>query len=881
MNPHISILLIEDNPVDAELLERQLLRDGLSFDLMRVENREQMIDVLENKTVDIVISDFMLPSFTGLEALKLFKQYDLDVPFITLTGTGAEEIAVEMMKYGSDDYVLKQHLKRLSHSIVNNLQKAQSARQGKLQEKALIDSERAYRLLADNSGDIISRHKITGEFIYASPAIIAITGFTPEEVMGRKLRDYLHPDDHEIMHNHVQAILKGEPQNRLELRLLTRKGDYIWIETTGKGIVNPGTGLVDEIVAITRDATIRKKTEESLILSEERYRIITETASDVIITIDQDGGILFVNQAVEKIFGYLPEEIIGQKINILMPLSLGESHRQGMEDYIKTGHKKLNWLGVETIGRHKSGKEFEVEISFGETSIHNNRIFSAIIRDIHDRKYVQNMLVESSNRLSLIYNTSSDLMFLLSVEPGQIYRYLSVNRSFQTITGIKEEQIIGKKIEDILPKMSYTSFFLKLSEAISTKSPVKFNEMLNMGSVHVNVETTLTPVYDQGDICINILGSSRDITEEKKVLDLLKKSESAYRLLAENATDMITKHDLSGNYFYVSTASYSLLGYAPEDLIGKCAFDFLHPDDWIKIKSGVDDFIRLSFGVYTASYRYRKKDGTYTWIESTNKILYKDGSDEVEGVIAVSRDITERKSFEAKLEDKIKELDTFIYRSSHDLKGPLASLLGLVNVAKTELQEPQSLEYMHMIERSVKHLDSILMDLLNITRITQGHLNNTPVNFNELIHATLKSFENLEEFRKVEIMVDIEQKTNLYYDKSLLNNILHNLIINAIKYKDPKKSQCFVKIRLTQHEHEVELLISDNGEGIPEQMQRSVFEMFFRGNTKSSGTGLGLYIVKNAVSKLGGNIYLNSVEGEGSTFRISLPVVSSEVVSNY
>src|SRR5690606_31502568 len=127
----------------------------------------------------------------------------------------------------------------------------------------------------------------------------------------------------------------------------------------------------------------------------------------------------------------------------------------------------------------------------------------------------------------------------------------------------------------------------------------------------------------------NILGSSSDITEEKKAMALLTQSENRYRLLAENATDMITKHDLDGYYYYVSMASYPLLGYAPEDLIGKSAYDFLHPDDYESIKNGINTFLQLGLGVYTGSYRYKRKDGSYVWIESTNKIVYKEGTDDI------------------------------------------------------------------------------------------------------------------------------------------------------------------------------------------------------------------------------------------------------------
>lgn len=609
----IKILVIEDNDNDYELMMRSLLKHDLKADFVRAQDASSMREALNNHVFDVVVSDFMLPRFTGLDALRLFKSYRLQIPFITLTGTGAEEIAVEMMKEGSDDYVLKNHTERLYHSILNLLKKYDIARQKQKLDLAVKESEKAYRLLAEHSSDLISRHSLTGEFIYASPAIITITGYSPEEVKGKLLRDFLHPDDIQKIRQQVNSIILENNTNIFEYRFKKKSDEYIWIETSGKIILDDYNNPI-EIVSVTRDAT--------------------------------------------------------------------------------------------------------------------NRI-------MNDLK--------------------------------------------------------------------------------------------------------------------------------------LKESEERYRLIAENATDMITRHDLLGFYNYVSTSSYTLLGYSPDDLVGKNAYDFLHPDDASNVKDGMNDFLKVGLGIHTTSYRYKKKDGSYIWIESTNKLTFKDGSDEIEGVISISRDISERKLFETKLEEKIKELDTFIYRSSHDLKGPLASLQGLVNVAKTEVHDIVANQYISLIERSINHLDNILMDLLNITRITQGSLKYSQIQIDKLITDTINSFENLPESKRIEWLIDMQDEVFINSDISLVKNIFHNVIINAIKYQDKEKEKPFVKIVLKKLNDFIEVTIEDNGEGIADELQKNIFDMFFRGNTKSSGTGLGLYIVKNAVHKIGGKIEMTSKVNKGTKFVILLP----------
>ncbi len=611
----IKILVIEDNNADYELLVRALNKHELKASYSRVQNEQQLRQHLSTEKFDVVVSDFMLPSFTGIDALRIFKEYNLDIPFITLTGTGAEMIAVEMMREGSDDYVIKDHIERIYHSIIIQLRKFSIQREKQALDFAVLQSEKAYRLLAENTNDVISLHNLSGDFLYASPAIYDLSGYKPEEVLGKKLSSFFHEDDVAKMRLQLESIVSSNEKIRFEYRFYKKDGTSIWIETSAKLIYDHITKQPKEIVAVTRDATER-------ILKDQR----------------------------------------------------------------------------------------------------------------------------------------------------------------------------------------------------------------------------------------------------------IKESEEQYRLIAENATDMITRHDIDGVYNYVSNSSYTMFGYSPDDMIGKSAYNFLHPEDAEVIKEGLMDFVKKGLGIYTASYRYKKKDGKYIWIESTNKLTYIEGTDKIGGVISISRDISERKAFELRLEDKIKELDTFIYRSSHDLKGPLASLQGLLNVAKSEVKDSSAIQYLKLIERSVLHLDNILMDLLNITKITQGSLNIVEIHLHEVINNIISSFENLPEYANIKWEFNLDQNDKVFLDRSLINNIFQNLIINAIKYQDGTKAQSMVRISTKRLEDEFMVQIEDNGEGIPESLQRNIFDMFFRGNTKSSGTGLGLYIVKNAVEKSGGRIILESEEKVGSTFTIYLPI---------
>jgi PAS domain S-box-containing protein len=235
-------------------------------------------------------------------------------------------------------------------------------------------------------------------------------------------------------------------------------------------------------------------------------------------------------------------------------------------------------------------------------------------------------------------------------------------------------------------------------------------------------------------------------------------------------------------------------------------------------------------------------------------------------------DITERKRNIDKLKATHNELETFMYKSSHNLKGPSASILGLIDLAKREIDDSASLKYLEMIEISSKRLDSTLIDLLNITRIKQGGVVISKVEPKKIFQEVIEDMQFYPGYEKIKIKTFIENVDVINSDRNILKSILHNLLENAIKYRDPYKDS-FVNISITDIGEDLRIEVTDNGIGIAAQYKDKIFNMFFRAHNISHGTGLGLYIVHNSVEKLNGKINMDSIEGKGTTFIISLPKV--------
>jgi signal transduction histidine kinase len=220
-----------------------------------------------------------------------------------------------------------------------------------------------------------------------------------------------------------------------------------------------------------------------------------------------------------------------------------------------------------------------------------------------------------------------------------------------------------------------------------------------------------------------------------------------------------------------------------------------------------------------------------------------------------------------------KELDSFVYSVSHDLRAPLSSMLGVVGLCEMGAPDPFMQKNIGLLKTSIKKLDGFIMDILDYSRNSRMEVDRQEIHFDELladISNNLK-FMGADDQRTVDIRVSVRNGVAFYSDKSRLTIILNNLISNGIRYQNPKASDPFVEVTVEISDSAADIRVRDNGIGIDKGNQAKVFDMFYRVSTKSIGSGLGLYIVKETVDKLQGEVELRSKPGEGSEFRIQLP----------
>ena len=452
---------------------------------------------------------------------------------------------------------------------------------------------------------------------------------------------------------------------------------------------------------------------------------------------------------------------------------------------------------------------------------------------------------------------------ILIVDNEEFIRY--VNDKLCTMFGYNSNDLINKQVNEYFvltkDKKEKNRIIKKRQELFKDKYQIILKKRNGADMI---CEINAQPYLDMDK---KIIGSTivlTDVTAQKEAERKIKDSENRYRSFVENATDAIFIATPSSTYIDVNKRACQLLGYSREALLKLSAKDILFEEDISMSPMAVADLIKDKILLTVRTLKHKDGKGIPTEISSR---LLPDGN-----IISIVRDITERKKTEEELMQKIREMDAFIYRASHDLRGPLASISGLAMIGKNELNNELADFYFNKIHDSINRLDSIIQELSDIARVTQAQLSPSEINLQKEVEDILESLNSLPNFSNINFIKQVTIPTFLC-DKILLIIILQNLIINSINYSDASKEHQFIKISAKEYEKDIMIIVEDNGIGMAVDIQHRVFDMFYRGTTVSKGSGLGMYIVKNAVKKLKGVISLKSEEGVGTAVSIQLPKI--------
>ncbi len=648
-----------------------------------------------------------------------------------------------------------------------------------------------------------------------------------------------------------------------------------------------------------------------------RSNAVLDNVIDGIITIDERGTIDSFNSAAERLFGYQASEVMGKNVNMLMPEPYHSEHDQYLKNYIESGVSKIIGIGREVVGLRKDGTTFPLDLGINEIYLGEKRMFTGIVHDTTERVMAESQLISTNNQLNknreqLMATFVNAFDAIITIDEKGLIQSLnpSAERTFQYISS----ELLGKNIKILMPEPFRSEHDRYLTNYL--ESGVKKIIGLRREAMGLRKDGTTFPL----DLGISELylgetriftGIVRDITEQKEVEKKLGQTMHETQLILESVGEGIYGLDLDGKTTFVNPTAERILGYKEEDLLGKLQHALIHhskPDGTPYPRQDCQIYAALKDG---KSHReseevFWRKEGTPVPVEYVSTPIKENGK--LTGAVVTFRDISERKRNERTVNEysqslkkavnslykSNKELDDFAYIVSHDLKEPLRGIYNYSSFIKEDYfdkLDEEGKSKLDTLERLSKRMESLINTILYYARLGRNDLNVQPVNLNRVLEDVLDNIQALIKDSKVEVRIPAPLPVE-NCDETLMKDVYQNLIANAIKYND--KSDKWVEIGYTSNENgngqdspmepgsekspgnpssSPVFYVKDNGIGIHEKYFDSLFRIFKRLNVRkkfSDGTGAGTTIVKKIIERHHGKIWLESKEGEGTTFYFTL-----------
>jgi PAS domain S-box-containing protein len=652
---------LEDEPDFAELVRSLLEQDKLDAEVKGISTRAELEAALDAGTFDVILSDFHLPSFTGLEALAIVRKKCPHIPFILISGTIGEQAAIESLKAGATDYLLKRHPERLPSAIRRAVQEAEEREQRRRAEAELSRRERYFRTLTENSLDVLSILSREGNYLYASPSIEHVLGYTPVELHGQFAFAHVHAED---LPRALKALKSGiaHPESTFKIQLRYQKKDGEWrhLEIIGQNRLQDPE--ITGIVINSRDVTERWRAEEELRTSEKQYRLLFQGNPNPMWVFDLESlAFMEVNEAAIRHYGYSHAEFLAMTVADIRPVEKDEADKGVV----------LNVAGRAPVWRHrrKDGSIIEVEVVWCPIVFHRRFAALAMAADVTERRRVEHrnaVFSKLSHQLSTA-TTASGAARIISEAADALFKWddfaldmYAVGRD-EVFSLLNIATVEGRRVE--IPSSPQP----KTTNALIRRVVKKGAELLSPAESKNFAAATMIAPLRAGERVIGVLliqnrlrsaYTERDLETLQTLADHcggalehvraeqdLRESQQRSRDLFEDSPDAIFVEDLNGNVLDVNMAACTLHGIKREELVGKNALNDLVPPsrrdearrDFQKLASGALSWVEGES--LTAEKRAVPVEVRASRIEYAGK----------PALLLHVRDVTERRAAEAAL----------------------------------------------------------------------------------------------------------------------------------------------------------------------------------------------------------------------------------------
>ncbi|HRZ86318.1 MAG TPA: PAS domain S-box protein [bacterium] len=654
-------------------------------------------------------------------------------------------------------------------------------------------------------------------------------------------------------------------------------------------------GAVTGAIEMVEDITERKRAEEALRESEQVVRGIIDNSPAVIFMKDLEGRYLLINSLYEKLFHVSNDALKGKTDREVFPAEVAEALRKADSAVLKAGRP----LEFEEVVPQDDGLHDYLSLKFPLFNAQGKAYaVCGIATDFTERKKAQAALGQSRQQYFDLVEGANSVILKMDRE-GRVTYW---NKFAAEFLGFLPEEIVGKSVVGtIVPAVESDGRDLRKMIDDLCADPVRFrnnlNENMKKSGERVWISWTNQPILDDNGRAVGVLCVGNDVTERRKAEAALLKSEARYHVLVDAATAAIVQIDLKGKITFWSKFAEQFFGYETAEVLGRSVFGTIVPPvdqagrDLVEM---IDDVCREPERFWHNENENMKKNGERVWVSWSNRPLYGDDG-AFTGILCIGVDISERKRAEAALQkayadlqdmqhalvqtEKLAALGRFSLGVAHEVKNPLGIILGNLEYLGLKITgaDGDVREALQTMEQATVRADAIVRNLLRFARPTELKLEKVPLCV--LVDEMVDFLKYRAPLNNITLTIKHATRDRFVTgDKNQLQQVLFNLLMNAVEALPPDGGSIQVKTDVRTEsapggdEPRCVIEVIDTGCGITSANQKRLFEPFFTTKRDQKGTGLGLPVSKTIVEKHKGSISIESIEGKGTTVRVTLPV---------
>ncbi|MFN4353269.1 PAS domain S-box protein [Parvibaculum sp.] len=611
------------------------------------------------------------------------------------------------------------------------------------------------------------------------------------------------------------------------------------------------------------------------------YRALVENTGDILTILDRNGRVIFQNPAVRHLLAMTEESFTGKLArDFIHPddreriqkriLDCAGSPGSEFVEVLRLSHKHGSWRRVETRGRNLLDDP-------------NVAGILCVSRDVTEAHQLEHQLREAEQLARFGH------WRWIKGAPAPQW-----SKGVARILGLEEDRLPagGDWYEQLVHPEDCDELLSKFLDAFETHEPVTCITRLRSGNGdYRHIKTYAYAEVDAFNEIGALVGLAEDVHEEIEAAEALKASEAKYRLMTEQASDVVAHYDAESRMMFISPAVENILGRKPEEFIGKpVSEEMIHPDDFARARDAFVQCVTTGDPVHF-DYRFLHNQGHYIWLETTMRRAVNAEGKRMAEVVGVTRDISERKRYEIDLLDARERAEAanrtksrFLANMSHELRTPLNAIIGFSEILRMqmfgELGHPRYNEYAQLINESGALLLDLISDILDMSKIEAGkyELHAEELDAAALIDSCVRLVRGRAEENTIQLVkrIDCSAGGAITADERAVKQILLNLLSNSIKFTP---SHGVVTIEAIASEHSIRFVVRDTGRGIPEDQITRLGQPFEQIVTDAAlakqGTGLGLALVRSLAELHGGSMKIESEAGAGTSVTIDLPKVPS------